>query len=114
LPPTTFTAGGNGYLHSPVSADLNGDGNQDIVTVGGVLNNVVVCFGNGLGSFNSTYTLNSGSGVSDARLGDVNNDGFLDLAVGCMNSSNIHFYLGSAIGVFTPTNILSIQSNLFT
>jgi hypothetical protein len=69
--------------------DVNGDGNVDIVSIGdhGSPNigtnehGIMVYFGDGHGNWTVTMTGNFGYG--GATLGDVNNDGFMDVAYGC-------------------------------
>ena len=68
--------------------DVNGDGNVDIVSIGdhGSPNvgtnqhGIMIYFGDGHGNW--TVTMNGNFGYGGATLGDVNNDGFVDVAYG--------------------------------
>jgi hypothetical protein len=81
-------------------ADLNGDGNLDLLAAGSGGNNVL--FGDGTGHFVAAAAFGNpvatGAGTSVA-LGDFNNDGQLDALVGCSGSSVLWMNQGG--GVFT-------------
>jgi hypothetical protein len=82
-PPTAYLVGiGNGPL---AVADLNGDGNPDLVVANGCpnnvcLNSVSVLMGNGDGTFQTPVRYPTPSMVGGLILGDFDGDGKLDLA----------------------------------
>lgn len=85
-------------------ADLNGDGNLDVVTVD---IGVQICLGDGHGNFNFLTSYNTSPGTSCMNcldntsalaLGDFHHKGVPDIAVGSTN--NIRVLLGNGDGTF--------------
>jgi uncharacterized protein (TIGR03437 family) len=62
-------------------AELNGDGQADLVAVETGSNRVTLLLGNGQGAFAVRASYNPGLGPADAAAGDFNRDGKTDLAV---------------------------------
>ncbi|CAF1265964.1 unnamed protein product [Adineta ricciae] len=58
--------------------DLNKDGKQDLITIGYSMENMVILFGNGDGTFSLKWL--PLSNIEQIVAGDFNNDGILDLA----------------------------------
>ena len=76
----THNSGG----HLPTSmavADLNGDGNPDVVVVNYFSNTVSVLLGRGDGTFNKTVVTYSASYADSVAIADVDGDGKLDVVV---------------------------------
>ena len=95
-----FFSPGNSYNAGGVflAADLNGDTIPDLV-VGGLNGDAVtILWGKGLGTFAPGGTYSTGPGPSSIAVGDVNSDGFVDLAV--TDSGGVTLLLGSADGTF--------------
>jgi len=96
-------------------ADLNGDGNIDIVSggTGGGVGYTSVRLGNGDGSFQSSvsYT-NGGTNVRGVILGDLNNDGILDMVAGGViaGSGAISVRLGTGNGTFGSLTTYASES----
>jgi hypothetical protein len=80
------------------TADLNGDGNRDVVTVDDS-DTVSVLLGNGDGSFERKRSYKTGS-VDIADLGDLNGDGRADLAVGNSDEATVAVMLNAGNGSF--------------
>jgi hypothetical protein len=110
-PPAEYGSGGVDD-NSVAVADVNGDGNPDIVvanwgggTGGGAIG---VLLGNGDGTFKPAVTYNSAGGTANAVvIADLRNDGKLDLLVADTNcnscsTSVIAVLLGNGDGTFQP------------
>ena len=89
--PQSFVASGQDFTFTPSSiavGDVNGDGRSDLVInlIGGedsVVSQLGVLLGNGDGTFQAPILQSPGTGGDgEVTLGDFNNDGRLDAAVG--------------------------------
>src|SRR5262249_31683581 len=91
---------GSGKL---VLADINGDGNLDLVTCHLLKRLVAAQLGDGTGKFAAApggqITLNYQPG--DIKLGDVNSDKILDLVVTNGDRDNVDIFLGDGKGGFS-------------
>jgi len=96
---------------SIVTADLNGDGKQDIV----VLNqgqfpdrssSVSVLLGNGDGSFQPAITTNLLAGATSVAVGDFNGDGKLDIAVTSGLNNSVEVLRGNGDGTFQDNPLI--------
>jgi len=87
-------------------ADLNGDGNQDIVAAGTFGGGAALYFGNGKGGFGHQellYSANVDFGANAIAVGDLNGDGKPDLIVTQGGGgSTLAIYLGKGNGGFEP------------
>ncbi len=68
---------GNFPTYNAAFGDLDGDGNLDIVMSNS--DSVFIEYGDGAGNFGSQYTLITGVNVNDIEIGDIDQDGDLDL-----------------------------------
>lgn len=113
-------------LHDVEAADLNGDGNQDLVlsnsrevgTFTGPLANVVtIMLGNGDGTFGPPVNYDLGFDVTDipfpdmeqaeVELADLNNDGNIDVVVASTNHGFATVLLGNGLGGFGAPNVFA-------
>ena len=109
--------GAGGFVPAPLSpiaigiqpdsfavADLNADGNQDIVVVDNSNNRLIVLLGDGFGGFTpatgSPFAV--GAGPTSVAVGDFNRDGMPDLAATNSSDSTVTILLGDGSGNFSP------------
>ncbi len=105
----TATASASPLLLAPGAvqlADLDNDGNLDLIVADRLGNDVLVYFGNAYGSFDSTpYSIPVGFEPSAITVGDFNGDGVLDLAVANQGSNDVSVLMGHLTnGVWTATH----------
>jgi hypothetical protein len=125
-----FLGIGNGTFHTPtaydvgsgsgpiVVADVNGDGNLDLIVVNGACPNFVcddsvsVLLGNGDGTFQAPMNFSTPPGPVGLVLGDFNGDGLLDIAT--INQADyttqcdcIEVLLGNGDGTFQEPPIVT-------
>ena len=82
--------------------DFNNDGLTDIVSINTDNNNIGIFLGYGNGSFATmvTYSTRDYSKPSAAAVGDLNDDGHLDIVVGNHGTSNVGVFIGFGNGSF--------------
>lgn len=88
---------------SIVTGDFNEDGKLDFAQVnynGGNASTVNVFLGNGDGTFQSPVPYTVGDGPDALAVGDLNNDGNLDLVVGNDTGASVSVLLGNGDGTF--------------
>jgi hypothetical protein len=105
----TYAVGNQPYWIA--SGDLNGDGYPDLVTtntnVTGATGTVSVLLNNKNGTFGTAATYNVGKQPYQVAIGDVNGDGYPDLAVTNYGANTVTILFGSKTGAFTvePTTL---------
>jgi hypothetical protein len=85
------------------TADFNQDGILDLITGGGSnIAEIGIVFGNGTGGFTNYSSFITTYYPRDFTVGDLNNDGFLDIASAgtFFGSHALVFYLGNGMGQF--------------
>ena len=82
--PTTFTVGS--FPMDLASCDVDGDGNNDIITANAGSNDISVLIGNGAGGFGPATSYTVGAFPWSLCVGDFNEDGKPDLATSNSNS----------------------------
>ena len=99
---TTYSTGDSSSPTMVNVADLNKDNHLDVVVVNQGINTIGVFFGIGDGSFGTQQSYSTGSSSQPVYvdIADLNNDGWLDLAVGNVNSWSIGVLLGHRYGYF--------------
>ncbi|MCU1308280.1 MAG: conserved repeat domain protein [Acidobacteriaceae bacterium] len=93
--------------HGIVVADFNGDGNPDVAIAEGLNGsngaNVDILLGNGDGTFQTAKVSPTGNSPTGLAVGDLDNDGHMDLFVGGNGGSIVLFGLGD--GTFRPSSV---------
>src|SRR5437870_4295723 len=110
-------------IHLPVGthpdivsiADVNKDGNIDILVANGGSGNVSVYLGDGKGGFSQTNgsPFSAGQNPTDVATGDFNGDGSLDLAIANHGVKLVTVLLGNGKGQFSfaPGSPFNVESN---
>jgi len=88
---------GPGVVRAVALADLDRDGALDIVAARGD-STVSVCLGDGAGRFGSAINRDVGQFPAALAVGDVNNDGRLDVVVANVDDGSISILLGDGTG----------------
>ncbi len=100
--PTVLATGGN-FPYDFDVADVNGDGNADIVTAHVGSGTVAVLLGDGAGGFAAPTTYNmglTGTGPDTAVVTDVNGDGNADIVTANGNGHSVSVLLADGAGGF--------------
>ena len=115
---------GNGKFDTPISglanatqtnqvasADFNGDGNLDIALTNVSSSTVTVLLGNGDGTFGTPvpYTVNA---VKNLTLGDINEDGAIDIVTSSANSNTSLLGSVGSPGTFTLGTAFNIPGSV--
>jgi len=92
------------YLMCIATADLNNDGNPDLVTADqSATNGLTILLGNGNGQFTVKTNYALGSEVTCVAIADLNRDGIPDIAAGVPGNA-VCALPGNGDGTFGPTN----------
>jgi hypothetical protein len=98
---SSFALNMPGYPNYVMARDLNADGFADLVIAGygveGEIGSVWVLLGNGNGTFKQAVVYGSGQNPGAFAMGDVNEDGKLDIV-----SAGPEVFLGNGDGTFRP------------
>ena len=84
-----------------MTANLNPDGNKDVIVANFGSDSVSTFLGNGNGTFVLSQNIATGSGPVAVELADLGGDGIADLIVANYNSDSVTSCTGNANGIFT-------------
>lgn len=99
--PTDFAVGQD--PRGVVTADMNGDGNLDLVVSNNDSKDVSVLLGGGDGTFTSAGNFATGQDANEAlAVGDMNGDGNLDVVAANRERDNVTVFLGDGTGSLGP------------
>lgn len=94
--------------HTPVEADLTGDGSEDLIVPNEGSDTVTLMRGDGHGSYEALEHLGASVRPIAVDVGDLNGDGRLDLAVANAGTSTVSILLNGA-GPLTPVEELQFE-----
>ncbi|CAF1296076.1 unnamed protein product [Adineta ricciae] len=100
---TTYSAGANFAPGSIASGDFNHDGQSDIILTNFITNTIIVFVDYDRHSYASViaHRLADGSQPHSVALGDLNDDGWLDIVVANYGTDNIGILLGLGNALFS-------------
>ena len=91
-------------------ADLNGDGDTDLVVANYPSDEVTIFFGDGAGGFAPAAVYPTGEGPRGITVADFNGDTHVDLAVANQRSDSVSILLNNGNGTFAPHVVYSAGS----
>jgi hypothetical protein len=100
--PVSYSTGDNSAPEGLASADLDGDGNPDIVTANTGTNDLSVFLGRSDGTLAGPMHYAAGAHVDSVAIADFNGDGKDDLAVTNYDDNTLGILLGRGDGSFEP------------
>ena len=91
-------------------ADVDGDGDLDLLTANTGSDNVSVSFNDGLGTYSGRRNVAVGRGPTSIVAGDVDGDGDLDLLTTNYGSNNVSVRLNNGLGDFSGSQTVTVGS----
>ena len=110
--PTMFGTGITAYYVTAV--DIDGDGDQDLVTSSYFGSSVTVLRNDGHGNFASQASYATATKAGAAEVADLNRDGYLDLIVPNQQGNSISVLLGNSAGGFAPQVSYTVGSHPYS
>ncbi|MCI5066657.1 VCBS repeat-containing protein [bacterium] len=116
---TSIASGSFNSLAELASADINGDGNLDIISSGTTSGNsgAEIFFGNGSGTFATSTTTATVAGTTAANnlaVADVTDDGEIDIVLGAQNgtTANLTTFIndGGGLGTLSSTENVTLST----
>ena len=104
-----YTAGNE--TNAVVAADVDGDGESDLVVVNTSADSIAVLIGAGDGSFASPVNYYAGDAPSDVAAGDLDGDGDLDLIVSTTTDNVLSRFLNNGDGTFAARTTYASSSS---
>ena len=94
-------------------ADLDGDGNLDVVGLDEPTNSLRVLQGNGDGTFQPVVAYAMDSVVRTLDVGDIDNDGILDVIATNLGSSRVSIFFGQNDGTLSLRQDFSVGDGAY-
>lgn len=106
-PPVVFPLGPNGRnTIAMAAADLDGDGDLDLVRISDSRNVAGVILGDGAGAFGAETEYPLGTTPFDLAIADFDGDGIPDIAVPHRGSDDVRILRGTGGGLFAPAQAI--------
>lgn len=113
-PIVTFSAGTGTNPQSVAVADVNGDGQSDVITGNYFGNSVGVLLNDGFGSFQPIVLYTTGNHTHRAIVSDVNADNRPDIISANFNNNSVGVHLGNGNGTFQTVSPYPIGPNQYS
>jgi|ERR1035437_1605794 hypothetical protein len=110
-PATNYTVGILPY--SVAAADVNGDGNVDLISANESSGTLTILTNNGSGSYGSNTTLHTSPGPVSVVVADVNGDGTADLICACSVAGSVMVWTNSGNGGFANSGYYFMGGNSY-
>jgi len=107
--PLQDVPGTSGWLSGLHTADVDADGDLDLLTAAGSL---AVRLGDGDGYFPQAVTTPVSGSTQGLAVGDIDADGLPDVALASLDDNGVAILLGSGDGSFTPSAIVPAGNTL--
>ncbi|HXS78019.1 MAG TPA: FG-GAP-like repeat-containing protein [Terracidiphilus sp.] len=92
------------------SADVNGDGDADLIAINKDDNSVSLLLGNGDGTFQAQDVYATGSAPTGLAVADMNGDGVIDIMVANSVDNTLGLLLGNGDGTFAAQTTIPLSS----
>lgn len=99
-----------GQIDEMIAADLDHDGNLDLVLIRAGDVDFTVFYGNGNGTFQPPLTVSTAAAPETLAVGDFNGDGYLGVAVGDYGYNNVEIFNNVGGRTFAPGNVIQVAA----